>query len=46
MRIVFEKQGYRKSEVLVPVELVYCSPHPNPVEIPVVTVPDVLLVPD
>jgi hypothetical protein len=46
LRMVFEKDDYRESELVIPVEFVYCSSHPNPVEIPVVRIPDVLLVPE
>jgi hypothetical protein len=46
LRMVFEKEGYRESELVIPIEFVYCSSHPNPVEIPVVKIPDVLLVPE
>lgn len=46
LRMVFEKEGYRKSELVPWVEFVYCSSHPNPIEIPVVRIPDVLLVPE
>jgi hypothetical protein len=44
LRIVFEKPGYRAFELLVPVEFVYCSSHPQPVAIPEVKIPDVFLV--
>ena len=44
LRIVFEKPGYKTLELLVPVEFVYCSPHPQPTEIPEAKIPDVLLV--
>jgi len=43
LRIVFEKPGYRKSELVLPVEFVYCSRHPQPVAIPEVKIPDVFL---
>jgi len=46
LRIVFEKPGYKTLELLVPVEFVYCSPHPQPAEIPEVKMPHVFLVPE
>jgi hypothetical protein len=42
--MVFEKDGYSESELVIPIEFVYCSSHPNPVEISVVKIPDVLIV--
>lgn len=44
LRIVFEKPGYKALELLVPVEFVYCSSHPQPADIPEAKIPDVLLV--
>jgi hypothetical protein len=44
LRIVFEKPGFKTLELLLPVEFVYCSPHPQPAEIPEAKIPDVLLV--
>ncbi len=44
LRMVFEKPGYKTFELLVPVEFVYCSSHPQPAEIPETKIPDVFLV--
>lgn len=44
LRMVFEKPGYKTFELLIPVEFVYCSSHPQPAEIPETKIPDVLLV--
>jgi hypothetical protein len=44
--MMLEKNGYRKSELILPIEFVYCFSLPNPVEIPVVRIPDVFLVPE
>jgi hypothetical protein len=44
LRIVFEKPGYKTSELVVWVEFVHCSPDPQPAEIPKTEMPDVLLV--
>ena len=44
LRIVFEKPGYKTRELLIPVEFVYCSPHPQPAPIPEVKIPNVFLV--
>jgi hypothetical protein len=44
LRIVFEKPGYKTSELVVWVEFVRCSRHPQPAEVPETEMPDVLLV--
>jgi len=44
LSIIFEKPSYKMSELLIPVEFVYCSPHPQPAPIPDVKIPDVFLV--
>ncbi|NIM98348.1 MAG: hypothetical protein GTO24_09810 [candidate division Zixibacteria bacterium] len=45
-RFVFSKPNYKTLELLIPLELVYCSPHPQPAEIPEVRIPDVFLMPE
>ena len=44
LRIVFEKPGYKRHDLLVAVEFIYCSPHPQEVTIGEVKVEDVYLV--
>ena len=43
LKLVFEKEGYRKRELFLPIEFIYCSPHPQQPTIPEAKMPDVFL---
>ena len=42
-RFTFNKPGYKEHQLLVPVELVYCSSHPEPAPVPQLKLPSVFL---
>ena len=43
LKLVFEKEGYKKRELFLPVEFIYCSPHPQQPSIQEAKMPDIFL---